>query len=199
MPSSSAFAIDSSSRMLPPGWTMAVTPYCAARATVSPKGRKPSEARISPLPKPAACASLRAISAEPTRFIWPAPTPRVWPSRTTAMAFDFTCLTIRQPKSISRSWAAVGLTCVTHISGVIFSTATSSCCTSIPPLTPTYCIGAFPEGVMSTCSTRKFFLDERISRASGVKDGAMTISRKMGFMPCATSAVSSRFTATMPP
>ena len=27
----------------------------------------------------------------------------------------------------------------------------------------------------------------------------MTISRKMGFIPCATSAVNVRFTATMPP
>ena len=30
-------------------------------------------------------------------------------------------------------------------------------------------------------------------------DGAMTISRKMGFIPSATSAVSGRFTATIPP
>ena len=52
---------------------------------------------------------------------------------------------------------------------------------------------------MSTRSTRRFFLAERISSASGLKDGAITISRKMGFIPRATSAVSSRFTPTMPP
>ena len=45
----------------------------------------------------------------------------------------------------------------------------------------------------------KFFLVESISRASGVNEGAITISRKIGFIPAATSAVSSRFTATIPP
>ena len=118
--------------------------------------------------KPAAFASLSAISAEPTRFVWPAPTPMVWLSRTTAIALDFTCLTIFQPKFASASCASVGFTFVTHISGVTVSTWVSSCWTRRPPFTLTYCGTGASERVMSTCITRRFFLVERISRASGV-------------------------------
>src|SRR5574344_2258531 len=138
MPSSSAFCMDSSSLMLPPGCTMAVTPYLAASSTVSPNGRKPSEASTSPSVKPAALAWLSAISAEPTLFVCPAPTPSVRLSRTTTIALDLTCFTIFQPNSRSFIWDPAGFALVTHISGVTLSMNVSSCWTSIPPLTPVY-------------------------------------------------------------
>ena len=58
MPFSSALRIESSSRTEPPGCTMAVTPYSAARLTQSSKGKKPSDASTSPSATPAALACL---------------------------------------------------------------------------------------------------------------------------------------------
>ena len=53
--------------------------------------------------------------------------------------------------------------------------------------------------LMSTLRRRRFFFVQRTSRASGVKEGAMMISRKIGFMSSATSLLTSRLTATIPP
>ena len=55
-PFSSALRIESSSRTEPPGCTMAVTPYPAASATQSSKGKKPSDASTIPSVTPAARA-----------------------------------------------------------------------------------------------------------------------------------------------
>ena len=52
---------------------------------------------------------------------------------------------------------------------------------------------------MSTFRSLRFFFVQSISSASGVKDGAMMISRKMGFNRAATSALISQFVATIPP
>ena len=185
--------------MLPPGCTIAVTPYSAAMATVSSNGKKPSDASTRSLSKPAALASLSAISAEPTRFICPAPTPSVRPSLTTTMAFDFTCLTILHPKFISANCPAVGFASVTHLSATTSAVWRSSSCTNRPPVTLTYCLSLRSSRLMSTCSRRRFFFVVSTSRAPSENDGAMMISKNMGFINSAASRVSSRFTATIPP
>ena len=43
-----AASIDSSSRIEPPGCTIATTPFWLAYVTVSPNGKKPSEANTNP-------------------------------------------------------------------------------------------------------------------------------------------------------
>ena len=199
MPFSSAFLTESSSRTEPPGCTIAVTPYSAASVTQSSKGKKPSEASTSPSVTPAACACLRAISAEPIRFIWPAPTPSVRPSFTTTMAFDFTCLTICQPKFMSSICSAAGFAAVTHISAVTLFVSTSRSCTNRPPFTLTYCFCPTAPCSISTSSSRRFFFVQSTSSAPSSNLGAMMISRKIGFISSAASFVTVRFVATIPP
>lgn len=55
------------------GSITAVTPALPAASMVSPKGKNASELMTEPFAF--SPASAMAISAEPTRFIWPAPTP----------------------------------------------------------------------------------------------------------------------------
>ena len=66
MPWVLATAMDSSSRTLPPGWEIAVTPAAANAETVSPKGKKASLAATEPVAlSPARLIARRAAS---TRF-----------------------------------------------------------------------------------------------------------------------------------
>ena len=113
MPASSAFLMDSSSRIDPPGWMTAVIPCFAASSTVSPKGKNASDAITAPFAF--SPASSKAIFAEPTRFICPAPTPSVLCSSVTTMALDFTCFTNLHANPNARHCASVGCTLVTTV------------------------------------------------------------------------------------
>ena len=62
-PRSSAAAMTSSSRRLPPGWMIAVTPAPAAARRPSAKGKKASEATTEPLVKASARPASRAASS----------------------------------------------------------------------------------------------------------------------------------------
>ena len=64
MPHSLAFFTESSSRTLPPGCTIAVTPISLAKVTQSSNGKNASDANTKPSFTPLACACLSAISAE---------------------------------------------------------------------------------------------------------------------------------------
>src|SRR6516164_7394307 len=81
---SSQAAMESASRLDPPGCTIAVTPARAASSTLSRNGKKASDASTQPwtlLP-----AFLIAICVESTRLIWPAPTPTPIPCVTSTIA-----------------------------------------------------------------------------------------------------------------
>src|SRR6185437_3151300 len=74
MPRSSAAAITSASRTLPPGWITATAPWSATTSRPSRNGKNASEATTEPASEsPAACAFIAAIRVESTRLIWPAP------------------------------------------------------------------------------------------------------------------------------
>ena len=61
-PSRSAAAVVSSSRIEPPGCTMAVTPASPARSMPSANGKKASDARAAPVAcSPAACAASATL------------------------------------------------------------------------------------------------------------------------------------------
>jgi len=68
IPSWLAASIESRSRILPPGWTIAIIPASAAVLTESSKGKKPSLAKIAPLLLSPACsnASLTDLSGAHT-------------------------------------------------------------------------------------------------------------------------------------
>ena len=143
--------------------------------------------------------SPRAISAEPILFVCPAPIPRVAPSLTTQMALLLMCFTIFSPKLRSLSSSAEGLVSVTHISATTSTVLLSASCTSSPPVMDTIFYSVSSVGVISTSSSRRFFLVHSIPRASGEKCGAITISRKISFIIVAVCASISQLVATMPP
>ena len=67
--------ITSASRMEPPGWAMAATPWATATSTPSRKGKKPSDTRADPARPPCEAsvrlsmsASFAAISASVAAF-----------------------------------------------------------------------------------------------------------------------------------
>ena len=84
MPRSSAAAITSSSRMLPPGWITATAParrrHPGRRETGKTHPTLPTEPASDKL---ALFALIAAMRAESTRLICPAPTPSVLPRHRT--------------------------------------------------------------------------------------------------------------------
>ena len=123
--------MESWSRKLPPGCTIAVIPAAAAVLTVSSKGKKPSLAKTAPLVPAPACS--RAILVEPTRFIWPAPTPKVVLCLLITIALDLTCLQTFQANSNSANSSGVGLTLVTTCHLALSAIVSSAVCTRRPP------------------------------------------------------------------
>src|SRR3954469_18972397 len=83
-PAASAAAMTSSSRLEPPGCTMAVTPASIASAGPSAKGKKASEASAAPFSSCWAFSTARRTAS--TRLIWPAPMPSVVLSRASTIA-----------------------------------------------------------------------------------------------------------------
>ena len=78
-------AISSSSRIAPPGCTTTATPARGGRLdAVGERVERVARARRRPRPVRRPCVA--AISAESTRFCWPAPMPTAWPSLTSTMA-----------------------------------------------------------------------------------------------------------------
>src|SRR5690606_19837489 len=113
MPRSSAAAMTSSSRTLPPGWITQVAPASATTSRPSRKGKKASEATADPdRLRPAFSALMEAMRAESMRLIWPAPTPRVMPLPTKTMALDLTYLATFQANIRSRICCSVGASLV---------------------------------------------------------------------------------------
>ena len=92
----------SASRMEPPGWMAAVAPASAAAIKPSANGKNASlhttEFCSGNFASPAFQTAMRL---ESTRLICPAPMPSVRPAPQYTMAFDFTCFTMRQPKSMA--------------------------------------------------------------------------------------------------
>ena len=110
MPRSSAAAITSSSRMLPPGWITQVAPASTTTSRPSRNGKKASLATAEPCSdSPAFAALMPAMRAESTRLIWPAPTPSVMPPPQKTMALLLTYLATVQANSRSSSCCARGL------------------------------------------------------------------------------------------
>src|SRR5467141_2002002 len=135
-PSSSAAAITSSSRTLPPGWITAFAPARATTSTPSRNGKKASEATTEPASESfAACAFISARRELSTRLIWPAPTPSVMPSRQKTMAFDFTNFATRQANSRSLHCDSEGFAFVTTRISFRCAIFESLLCTSNPPPT----------------------------------------------------------------
>src|SRR5262249_11247167 len=101
-PCSSAAAITSSSRTLPPGWITALAPARATTSSPSRNGKKASEATTDPArDNPASFALNSATRAASTRLIWPAPIPSVRPSLQKTIALDLTYLATRHANSRS--------------------------------------------------------------------------------------------------
>src|SRR5690606_32486896 len=176
MPRSSAAAITSSSRRLPPGWITQLAPASTTTSSPSRKGKKASEATAAPASvRPAFSALIEAIRAESTRLIWPAPTPRVMPLPANTMALDFTYLATFQAKCRSSIWASVGWVRVTTRNSASGIRKSSGVCTSQPPPTrlTSKALRPSPSG---TCSTRTFFLPANTAMAWDEYSGASTTS-----------------------
>src|ERR1051325_5223322 len=135
-PRSSAAAMTSASRMLPPGWMTAAAPASASASSPSRNGKNASEATTEPLSEtPASAAFVAAMRTLSTRLICPAPTPSVVRSRQKTMAFDFTYLATHQAKTRSARCASLGAARVTSLKSLGSSTCESLVCTSRPPPT----------------------------------------------------------------
>src|SRR5467141_304913 len=135
-PSSSAAAITSSSRTLPPGWITAFAPTRATTSTPSRNGKNASDATTDPLrDSPVSCALSAATRAASTRLIWPAPMPSVRPPAQNTMAFDLTNFATRQANSKSASCSGEGFKRVTVRRSEAFTLRRSGDCTSNPPPT----------------------------------------------------------------
>jgi hypothetical protein len=111
IPASSAAAVTSSSRTLPPGWITAATPAAATMSSPSRNGKKASLAAAPPRARAPALST--ASLPQSTRFCWPAPTPTAMPSVTTTTALERTWAQTRHAISRSRHWGSVGATLVT--------------------------------------------------------------------------------------
>src|SRR5690349_6314826 len=170
MPCSSAAAITSSSRLLPPGWTMALMPYSAATSMPSRNGKNASEAiELPSTVSPSSLALSAATRVEYTRDICPAPTPMVMPSLANTMAFDFTYLHTRQANHRSAYCVGVGLSLLTTLNVSGCAIAVSRLCTSRPPTTLRY---ASSEGwvLFSGPVTSKLTLALPVSTAPAAAD-----------------------------
>src|SRR5690606_8471815 len=158
MPCSSAAAMTSSSRTLPPGWITPVAPAATTTSRPSRNGKKASEATAEPFRvRPAFSALMDAMRAESMRLIWPAPTPRVMPPPTNTMALDLTYLATFQAKVRSFISASVGWRRVTARSASRGTLYESGVCTSQPPPTRLMAQTLCPAPA-GTSSTRTFFL-----------------------------------------
>ena len=200
-----AVSTDSSSRIDPPGCTAAVTPAAAATSSESGNGKKASDASTAPLAaSPAPPAASRALS---TRFGWPAPIPTSTPSRTSVIAFDFTCLQTSHAVRRSASSDALGSRSLTIANAV--SSERSDSWTSTPPRverSSTRGRRGSPASTVRMRRSRDFFL--RCSSPSSSYPGATTISKNMRppvtGLSTSRSAVANaksigRLVATMPP
>src|SRR6185312_7025025 len=199
MPRSSAAAMTSASRMLPPGWITQVAPTSATTSSPSRNGKKASDATADPCRlRPAFSALMAAMRAESMRLIWPAPTPNVrfWPQNT--MALDFTKRATFQAKDRSRICSRVGARRVTILKSASCATQLSGCWTSQPPPTrlTSNRLCAWP-GL--TSSTRTFFLAASTLSAAPVYAGAISTSRNCWLTACAVVSSTVSLKAMMPP
>src|SRR5882672_3623442 len=198
-PSSSAAAITSSSRTLPPGWITAFAPARATTSTPSRNGKNASDATTDPSrDSPASCALSTATRAASTRLIWPAPMPSVRPPAQNTMAFDLTNFATRHANSKSAPCVAVGFRRVTVRSSEASTLRRSGDCTRSPPPT------RLKSYVCTACArltdiTRTLVLAARICRAPASNSGAITTSTKCLDTAPAVAASSSWLKATMPP
>src|SRR6185295_4516782 len=202
MPCSLAAAMTSSSRLLPPGCTMALMPYLAAASMPSRNGKNASDAMALPsTSRPSSLALSAATWVEYTRDICPAPTPMVMPSRANTMAFDLTYLHTRQANHRSAYCVGVGFFWVTILNVAGSASAVSRVWTRRPPLTLRYS-NSEVERVASgpTTSTRTFCRLASTAPASADTEGAtITSTNWRPTMAVAVAASSSRLKAMMPP
>jgi glycine cleavage system H protein len=84
-------------------------------------------------------AASRANLAEPTRFIWPAPTPRLWPPLATVMALERTWRANFQAKRRSSISWLVGWRSLTTCQLDSSTAPSSKACTNTPPSTLRSC------------------------------------------------------------
>ena len=180
MPRSSAAAITSSSRMLPPGWITAVAPSSATTSRPSRNGKNASDATTEPASeRPAFAALIAAMRAESTRLIWPAPTPSVRPVAAIHDRVGFHELGHapgeQQVARLLRRRRALGHDLEL---GVARRCASSGVCTSKPPPTR-FMSHALPRRGRSrsgTSSTRTFPSCAITASASSVYAGAISTS-----------------------
>src|SRR6267142_33626 len=133
-PSSSAAAITSSSRTLPPGWITAFAPARATTSMPSRNGKKASDATADPASEcPASFALRSATRAASTRLIWPAPTASVRPSLQNTIAFDLAYFATRHANNSSPTCPAAGLARVTARNSEAFTPRWSGVGTKSPP------------------------------------------------------------------
>ena len=136
-PRSSAAAMTSSSRTLPPGWITAVAPAAASASRPSRNGKNASDAATEPASSSfASCALNAAMRALSRRLIWPAPMPSVAPSRAEHDGVRLHELRHapgeQQVLHLLLAWASC---CVRTLRSVSFKTCASVLCTSRPPPT----------------------------------------------------------------
>src|ERR1044071_1884296 len=178
MPCSSAAAMTSSSRLLPPGCTMALMPYSAATSMPSRNGENASEAIDLPSAvRPSSVALSAATRVEYTRDICPAPTPIVMPSLANTMALDFTYLHTRHANHRSAYCVGVGCSLLTTLKVSGCASAVSRLCTSRPPTTLRYSSSdglVLLSGPMT--STRTFVLPASTAAAASDTEGAAITS-----------------------
>src|SRR5690606_13809838 len=166
MPRSSAAAMTSSSRTLPPGRMTQVAPASATTPRPSRTGKKASDATAEPArPRPAGPALIEARRAGPRRRTRPAPTPTVMPCAANIMALDLTYLATCQANIRSCICCSVGALAVTTLRPAGVSWWLSGVWTSQPPPTrlTSKALAPRPAGI---CSTRTFFLAAKTSSAS---------------------------------
>src|SRR5256885_9210 len=176
-----------------------VAPASAAAMRPSANGKNASLAIALPLrERPASCAFQIAIRDESTRDIWPAPIARVRSGAAYTMAFDFTCLTTRQPNRIASSSLCVGWRFETTRS--LSSAPVSESCTSKPPQTDrTSFFGKNSGQGASNRMRRRFFFFCKIVRASPENSGAIITSLKISLITLASDSSISRLQIMMPP
>ena len=186
----------------------------ASEAATDPRARSgaPSPETFSAPPAlltscPPVCAAPRVLARstarrqESRRLTWPMPTPTVAPSWASSTALDLAARTARHAKARSARTAssAAGPAARVQVAGSSPSASTASAiCSSMPPET---CLASTasrrkPSGRLSR---RRFFLAERISRASGSNAGATTTSVNTSFTWAAMAAVTGRLAAITPP
>ena len=193
--------------MEPPGWITQVAPASTTTSRPSRNGKKASLATTVPASdRPACWALMLAMRAESSRLICPAPTPMVMPLAQKTIALLLTYLATFQANSRSCNCPAVGCTFVTTLRSASAISWLSAVCSSRPEPTRLASIAlrpcsqaVAPPAGSSIFIRRTLALALKMSRASGVKSGAISTSTNCLLTCWAAAPSTERLKAMMPP